>query len=136
MNRREFIKSAAVAGVGVAVLPGILLEKAWAASEGTLVVLVKGTSPRKLARESVKALGGMSSFVKKGDTVVVKPNIGLDRGPEYAANTHPSWLRRSLMCLGRRGSKVRALDRTATTPAAIQTAASRLARIHKDPRMR
>lgn len=113
MNRRQFIKSAAVVGVGAAVIPGALLQKAWAAPEGPVVVLVKGVSPRKLARESVKALGGMSSFVKKGDTVVVKPNIGWDRGPEYAANTHPELVTEVvLMCLEAGAAKVRVFDRT------------------------
>jgi uncharacterized protein (DUF362 family) len=31
----------------------------------------------------------MQRFIKPGNTVVVKPNIGWDRKPEYAANTHP-----------------------------------------------
>ena len=35
-------------------------------------------------------LGGMEKFVKKGATVVVKPNIGWDRTPEQAANTDPA----------------------------------------------
>jgi uncharacterized protein (DUF362 family) len=37
----------------------------------------------------IAALGGMEKFVKKGDVVVVKPNIGWDRGPEQGANTEP-----------------------------------------------
>jgi len=35
------------------------------------------------------ALGGMGKFVKKGQTVVVKPNIGWDTSPELGANTNP-----------------------------------------------
>jgi uncharacterized protein (DUF362 family) len=31
----------------------------------------------------------MSAFVKPGHKVVIKPNIGWDRAPEYAANTNP-----------------------------------------------
>ncbi|MGC1401780.1 MAG: DUF362 domain-containing protein, partial [Thermodesulfobacteriota bacterium] len=34
-------------------------------------------------------LGGVLAFVKKGQKVVVKPNIGWDRTPEQGANTHP-----------------------------------------------
>jgi len=37
----------------------------------------------------VAELGGMGRFVSRGDIVVVKPNIGWDRTPEYAANTNP-----------------------------------------------
>ncbi len=36
------------------------------------------------------AMGGMSAHIVKGDVVVVKPNIGWDRRPEQAANTHPA----------------------------------------------
>jgi uncharacterized protein (DUF362 family) len=34
-------------------------------------------------------MGGMERFVRKGETVLVKPNVGWDRLPEQAANTDP-----------------------------------------------
>ncbi|MBF0253644.1 MAG: DUF362 domain-containing protein [Candidatus Omnitrophica bacterium] len=37
----------------------------------------------------VEAMGGMKTFVRKNDTVVVKPNMAWDRTPEQAANTDP-----------------------------------------------
>jgi uncharacterized protein (DUF362 family) len=37
----------------------------------------------------IAAMGGMEKFVKPGQTVVVKPNIGWDSAPEKAANTNP-----------------------------------------------
>ena len=40
-------------------------------------------------RRAVDAMGGMGSFVSRGDVVVVKPNIGWDRMPIHAANTNP-----------------------------------------------
>ena len=43
----------------------------------------------KLTEQTMATLGGMSRFVKKGDVVWVKPNMGWDRAPEYAANTNP-----------------------------------------------
>ncbi len=43
----------------------------------------------KLTRRAMVGLGGMERFVKKGDTVWVKPNIGWDRKPEQAGNTNP-----------------------------------------------
>lgn len=48
-----------------------------------------GMDPYKNTVAAVEALGGMKRFVKKGDVVVVKPNIGWDRSPEQAANTNP-----------------------------------------------
>jgi uncharacterized protein (DUF362 family) len=40
-------------------------------------------------RKAIEALGGIKRFVKKRDTVVIKPNMAWDRAPEYAANTNP-----------------------------------------------
>ena len=53
------------------------------------LVVAEGTDPYKNTIAAIAALGGMQIFVKKGDTVVIKPNIGWDRTPEQAANTNP-----------------------------------------------
>jgi uncharacterized protein (DUF362 family) len=42
-----------------------------------------------MAEKAIEALGGMKRFVKRGDVVWIKPNIGWDRKPEQAANTNP-----------------------------------------------
>ena len=54
-----------------------------------IVALQGGKGPDELFREGIKHLGGMQRFVKKGQKVLVKPNIGWDRSPEYGANTSP-----------------------------------------------
>ena len=51
---------------------------------------VTGDNIDAITRKSVELLGGMGKFVHKGDVVVVKPNIGWNRAPEYAANTNPA----------------------------------------------
>lgn len=43
----------------------------------------------ELTRRAIDALGGMTSFISRGDFVAVKPNIGWDRMPVHAANTNP-----------------------------------------------
>ena len=53
------------------------------------LVAVKGGEPDQMFDAAIKALGGMEKFVKKGQTVVVKPNIGWDVPPEMAGNTNP-----------------------------------------------
>ncbi len=45
--------------------------------------------PASATRAAIEQLGGMSRFVRPGETVVVKPNVGWDRIPVQAANTHP-----------------------------------------------
>jgi uncharacterized protein (DUF362 family) len=53
------------------------------------LVAVKGGEPTAMFEKAIESLGGMKSFVKKNQTVVVKPNIGWDVVPEKAANTNP-----------------------------------------------
>jgi uncharacterized protein (DUF362 family) len=40
-------------------------------------------------RKAIAELGGIGNFVKKGQKIVVKPNIGWDKTPEMVANTNP-----------------------------------------------
>ena len=53
------------------------------------LVVASGDDPYKMTVKAVEAMGGMEKFVKKGDVVLVKPNIGWDRSPEQAGNTNP-----------------------------------------------
>ncbi|HOH73180.1 MAG TPA: DUF362 domain-containing protein, partial [Syntrophales bacterium] len=53
------------------------------------LAVARGVPPARITRAAVAELGGMGRFVSRGDIVVVKPNIGWDRTPEYAANTNP-----------------------------------------------
>jgi uncharacterized protein (DUF362 family) len=52
-------------------------------------VVASGEDPYLMTVKAVEAMGGMNKFVKKGDVVLVKPNIGWDRAPEQAGNTNP-----------------------------------------------
>jgi uncharacterized protein (DUF362 family) len=91
MNRREFclktVKSG-LWGAGLFLLGRLGWPLRAGASSSADLAAVKG-GPAAAARRAVELLGGMGSFVKKGQTVVVKPNIGWDRTPEQAANTNP-----------------------------------------------
>lgn len=53
------------------------------------LAVIEGSDPYQNTVQAVEALGGMSKFVRKGDIVVVKPNMAWDRTPEQAANTEP-----------------------------------------------
>jgi uncharacterized protein (DUF362 family) len=53
------------------------------------MAIVRGPDPAANVRRAVEALGGMGRFIKKGEKVVIKPNIGWNRLPEQAANTNP-----------------------------------------------
>ncbi|MCK4809046.1 MAG: DUF362 domain-containing protein, partial [Candidatus Aenigmarchaeota archaeon] len=44
-------------------------------------------------RNAIDLLGGMSSFFRKGETVLIKPNVCEPLAPEKAATTHPLFLK-------------------------------------------
>jgi uncharacterized protein (DUF362 family) len=119
IDRRDFLKAAAILGAGAAITPGLgaVARAAGPAADGPTVAMVKGPEPAKLARAAVEAIGGMKSFVSPGHTVVVKPNIGWDREPKYAANTHPELVAEVVrMCLEAGAAKVKVFDRPCNDP--------------------
>lgn len=64
-------------------------------------------------KKGIAALGGMKAFVKKGQKVVVKPNIGWDKKPEFAANTNPQLVAAIVKdCLAAGASQVVVFDHT------------------------
>jgi uncharacterized protein (DUF362 family) len=58
-------------------------------SSGTTAAAAHGADPAANVRRSLAALGGLERFVRSGETVLIKPNVGWDRLPEQAANTDP-----------------------------------------------
>ena len=98
MDRRRFLQQAALWSLSVPVVlhwPFTFTgqgDQAFAenkSSARTKVGIAKGKDYPRLVRQAVTVVGGMKAFVKPGAKVVIKPNIGWDRTPELAANTHP-----------------------------------------------
>lgn len=83
------------------------------AAQGPTVALAEGADHDRITRNAINAIGGMKRFVKPGNTVVVKPNMGWDRTPELAANTSPLVVRAVVdECLRAGAKKVKVFDRT------------------------
>ncbi|PLX43248.1 MAG: cytoplasmic protein [Deltaproteobacteria bacterium] len=120
MKRRDFLKKLAKAGFVVSAtgaLPLLDLSKAEAETTPYPLAVAAEGSPAELTREALRKLGGMGAFVKDGDSVVVKPNIGWDRTPEEGANTHPEVVRELvMMALDAGAAEVRVFDRTCNDP--------------------
>ncbi len=117
MKRREFvIKSLGVGVVGsMAPLFGGLDTLASApSSSGTYdLVAVRGGEPVAMFNKAMESLGGMGKFVKRGQKVLVKPNIGWDTSPERAANTNPDLVGRIVKsCFEAGASDVYVFDHT------------------------
>lgn len=90
MKRREFVYKVALGAAASALPTGKTLfadtkEKAGLPD----MVAIHGGTAADMFEKGIAEMGGMSRFVKKGQTVVIKPNIGWDRPPEYGANTDP-----------------------------------------------
>lgn len=91
MDRREFLRQVALWSAGLSVsVPHFRICEALAAEGGQpLLAHATGKDYRDLVDRVLSSLGGMAKYVRSGDRVVVKPNIGWDRNPAQAANTHP-----------------------------------------------
>jgi uncharacterized protein (DUF362 family) len=91
MDRRSFIRQVMLfsAGYTLAVPRFSIPDASAAALPVPDLASVTGADYRGIVKKAISLLGGMEGFVKPGNSVVVKPNIGWDRSPEQAANTHP-----------------------------------------------
>jgi len=118
MNRRKLLKSAIYTGASISLSQGVpgLTARAVSASRPDLVV-AHGSSPAGITRSAVEALGGIRSFISRGDVVVVKPNIAWDRIPEQAATSNPEVVATVVkLCLEAGAKKVMIFDRPVNDP--------------------
>jgi uncharacterized protein (DUF362 family) len=84
----------------------ILAQKAPQSKGGPYdLVAVMGGQPVEMFRKAIAEMGGMSHFVKKGQTVTIKPNIGWDKSPEKGANTNPELVAEIIRQCFRAGAK-------------------------------
>jgi uncharacterized protein (DUF362 family) len=103
-SRREFIKTGLALGATLSLADlGRLCAAGAIASDGptplptpntlkSVLIAVRDGSRTAMLDKAIAELGGMEKFVKKGQTVVIKPNISFDAPPERGSNTHPELL--------------------------------------------
>lgn len=95
MERKDFLKTILAATVATGVdMVGIKSVTAGASSMAATtgkdkLVAVMGGEPVAMFKKMLAEVGGIGQFVKSGDKVVIKPNIGWAKAPEMAANTNP-----------------------------------------------
>lgn len=96
MDRRTFFRNS----LGVSALAGSYLALGGSkdlfagvaprTAAGTVdLVAVRGGEAAQMFQKGIEAFGGIGTFVKKGQKVVIKPNIGWDVLPERGGNTNP-----------------------------------------------
>lgn len=119
MKRRKFLEALALAGVASTVKAGeafdILTQSGVNSTTNAAydMVAVMGGEPVEMFRKGIAELGGMKKFVKKGQKIVVKPNIGWDKVPELAGNTNPLLVQEIVkQCFDAGASEVTVFDHT------------------------
>lgn len=91
MERRNFLKTALLGTIAAAVnlkptdADALTVNK----SKGNDMVAVMGGEPVQMYKRAILEMGGIKKYIKRGDKVVIKPNIGWDKAPEMAACTNP-----------------------------------------------
>lgn len=118
VTRREFlIKHGQAAIFAAAAAKSGLIFPGMAQSFQSPDIAVAGGGPEKGVKTVVELLGGMGSFVKSGNQVVIKPNMSFAHPPERATNTHPEVVRiLAEMCVEAGASSVTVLDNPLQSP--------------------
>jgi uncharacterized protein (DUF362 family) len=113
MTRNEFVRMLGALAAGPAAA-GLLGRAApsWAGEPKAGgpkgwpdLVGVRDGSPAQMFDAGIKALGGMGRFVRKGGTVLVKPNIGWAKTPNEGACTNPELVGRIVESCRKAGAK-------------------------------
>ena len=115
LNRRDFLKRVGYAsalalasgGLGLALYDskgpalrqsskaltglGNFTAKAVAAGSGKMAI-IRGTDRKVMFEMGIKALGGLESFIQKGDRVLIKVNAAFATPPALGATTNPEIL--------------------------------------------
>jgi uncharacterized protein (DUF362 family) len=84
ITRRKFLKTAA-AGMAL----GLVGTPSFSFAKDEYDLTVISGEPVAATKKALEAMGGISRFVKRGQRVVLKPNMSFSRTPESATTTHP-----------------------------------------------
>ena len=114
MDRRKFVKDVLLWTAGLSLgVPCFKIAPLLAAQQSSMLGVAKGKDYKLLVIKAIEIVGGIGSFVKTGDTVVLKPNMGWDRMPDQGANTHPLVVRTlAELALDAGAAKVQVFDHT------------------------
>ncbi len=116
LERRDFLKKSLAAGAAVTLGKMTLLgdvETNTDKSGKVDLVVVRGNNLPEMLDKGLEPFGGIKTFVKKGQKVLIKPNIGWDVKPELAANTNPDLVKRLIvLCQEAGAAEVSVFDHT------------------------
>lgn len=109
VRRRDFLRWTTLSSAFLAYRPIPFLQafgkNAQTTSSFPDLVILKDGSPEQMFVKGIQALGGMGNFIKKGQTVLVKPNIGWNKSPLEGANTNPNLVGKIVQMAKQAGAK-------------------------------
>jgi len=109
-NRRKFLARTAKAGLSIATAAAVsywaydrqgpgpsdeadlsagLADFSVPDQPGRTMSIVKGDNRKQTVRKAIDLLGGIGRFVKKGETVAIKPNVAFALAPMLGATAQP-----------------------------------------------
>ncbi|MFH2059591.1 MAG: DUF362 domain-containing protein [Pseudomonadota bacterium] len=116
MDRRDFLQQVSLWSAGIILTPPVFQLTTNALADVITqpdIFVAKGKDYTAMVEQVIEKMGGLKAFIKPGDKVVIKPNIGWDRTVDQAANTHPVVVGKlARLCLDAGASKVLVFDRT------------------------
>lgn len=120
MKRRESLKKMAQITSGLVLasqLPSGLNPLFGQVSRESFDIGIVTGNPEYAVKKAIELIGGMKEFVKKGDTVVIKPNMGFPNPPVMASTTNPGVVRTvTELCMEAGAKKVLVLDHPLRRP--------------------
>ena len=80
--------------------------------------IARGDDRRRTVRQALAALGGIETFIRPGDRVLLKVNAAFAAPPALGATTHPLLVEEVVrMCLGAGAATVTVTDNPINDPA-------------------
>lgn len=107
VTRRSFLKTGAV----VSFISGRYFTGHVFAEESADIGVAKGTDIESTVRAAVATVGGIGAYVKKGDSVAIKPNLSFASPPERATTTNPDVIKAVMkLCIEAGAKQVLVID--------------------------
>jgi uncharacterized protein (DUF362 family) len=138
LDRRQFLARAARAGLSLAAVGGlgawlydgspppgvpppvggVRLADFSVAGVGPRMSIARGDDRRQSVRQALAALGGIETFIRPGDRVLLKVNAAFAAPPALGATTHPLLVEAVVqMCVGAGAAAVIVTDNPINDPA-------------------
>ncbi|PWT87683.1 MAG: Tat pathway signal protein [Acidobacteria bacterium] len=86
-------------------------------SGASVLGIARGENYLAMLKMAITAIGGIAHYIRKGDVVLIKPNVAFDRAPKLGATTNPEVLSALIRLVREAGaSEVRVADSPIESP--------------------